>query len=424
MMAASMMVMAGCGSSSGSSSGSQTAQAAETTAAETTASETTAASAAGAETTAAGQENESDEAEADASEAETAADETQEEGADIGAMVGMANPMFRCNIIEDINNALGCCMRKPTACQPEDEKFFTIDAYPVIGEYTFTADGTEYILRAARTRHDISGVYTSDSTLGALIDMMYAPGEDGMLQTDEGFGARWFAGDFQYSLYAGTKDGAAFEAMLDDIKKQVNEASETDSYELALKEAGHKMVKPLPENVFADGQLIDSTLPAELDLISIDEIEGTHTIMVCVYTEDLYDAVDINALEEGDVIIYNGDMIKVSSISTEDSFIYINGGLENGGCCLASNEGGTYIAAEFDDYCTYTCQGTVGLSISDDCVFNDAADISEPEKYMGLKGDALYERLSVDDVYGFSQYNTKIHVENGSIVEIERRFTP
>ena len=119
---------------------------------------------------------------------------TQDSGATL------ANPMTEYASLEELNAAAGTELRRPGVMGLTDERFESIacDNY-LIAQYTFSAGGTEYVLRSAPVTDDISGYYIGGNTA--------FPGEpkeglDFALGEGQAQLVRWFNIDGQFCLMA------------------------------------------------------------------------------------------------------------------------------------------------------------------------------------------------------------------------------
>lgn len=104
------------------------------------------------------------------------------------------NPLTEVASVDDINSRIGCSIKSLESA--ESESYVVIAGETELGQYSFSVDGAEYTLRAAKTADDISGVYTSNGTLGDFAE------PDSITECDDGtYYEKWFDGDMQYSLY-------------------------------------------------------------------------------------------------------------------------------------------------------------------------------------------------------------------------------
>ena len=143
-------------------------------------------------------------------------------------------------------------------------------------------------------------------------------------------------------------------------------------------------------------------------------------LKVKVWTYDLYDMVDISMLEEGAVIQIRGEDVQVSSVEMSDKGVLINGGLDNEGYELRTDENSVYYEIGYSDVLSYYEVGEAVLPVSDEFVFIDSSDLD--------KGEVSY---SIDDLqnnkeiyFDFTPNNTKIVIEEGKIIVMERVYTP
>ena len=148
---------------------------------------------------------------------------------------------------------------------------------------------------------------------------------------------------------------------------------------------------------------------------------GKMQMDVKIYTYDKYDMVDIAELEKGDTIVTHSGEVEVNSIERNDNgLVYINGGLEEGGFDLFTDESGIFYETGFDDVKNWHKVGEATIRVSTDFKGYDNADPEQGELII-YPGDFLTGAV-LD--YNFTPYNTTIRVEAGEIVEMNRRYTP
>lgn len=180
-------------------------------------------------------------------------------------------------------------------------------------------------------------------------------------------------------------------------------------------------VMPLPETLEID-QLENCTVAISFEEgdVYLDD-EGAAWIRATVYTYDVYDAVDISQLKVGDTIILHGQEVSVQSREEMPYSIVINGGLDNGGFELWTDENGVYYEISYSDLKSWYAIGDVTLPVSENFVFTDDAD---PEIR-----EVPYELADFMDAdsgigYFFDPNNTTIVIEDGVVTEMFRRYTP
>jgi len=182
------------------------------------------------------------------------------------------------------------------------------------------------------------------------------------------------------------------------------------------------VVNPLP--VALDmGTLNNCTVSVSIDKgnIYMDDT-GTMRIMFTVYTYDLYDMVDIAALKEGDSINILGENVELSSIERRDNGnVIINGGLDVGGHELRTDESGVFYEVGYNDTKSYYAIGEADFGVSPDFVFTDGFDFDNPPVTY-YAGDLLTENNGI--FHHFVPHNTKIVIENGEIIAMERVYMP
>lgn len=183
----------------------------------------------------------------------------------------------------------------------------------------------------------------------------------------------------------------------------------------------HKLIAPLPAGIAVDN-LKNCAIPAAFTPANFNWMEGNMTMTV--FNKDLYDAVEISQMQVADTIIYDGRKLVINKIKEEHGGININGGLDEGGCCLAGNDGGTYVARNWDDHATYTNLGKAVVALADDFVIIDCGiDSNDPIDTIRA-GQKLYIENLKDNKKDFFQLNTRVTIENGVITEINRHWIP
>lgn len=184
----------------------------------------------------------------------------------------------------------------------------------------------------------------------------------------------------------------------------------------------HQRIEPLPAISLAADSLQDCTLPAVFASNSIDWEDSTLTVKF--YNMDLYDAVEISLLQVGDTLLYRGEPMVVATIEERGEGLDINGGIDNGGCCLYGYEGGTYVAREYDDHAVYSPIGTLRVAIDPNCILVDCGE--EPLDPSDTISSGLRQYLEGLEDYRqlFFQLNTVVTVEHGKVTAINRRWIP
>lgn len=187
------------------------------------------------------------------------------------------------------------------------------------------------------------------------------------------------------------------------------------------KNADHKLITPLPAGITVDN-LQDCTVPATF---SPNDFNWTGEILsMTVYNQDLYDVVDISQMQVGDTIIYSGEPMIINKLEKNGGDININGGLDEGGCCLAPYGGGTYVARDWDDHATYTKLGKAELALAKDFVIIDCGLFPQDPSDTINTNQKLYIENLKPGHQDFHPLNTRVKIENGKITEINRHWIP
>ena len=180
-----------------------------------------------------------------------------------------------------------------------------------------------------------------------------------------------------------------------------------------------------PQQYLIDPSMLDdgiyaAAFPKE-NLMNIGS--GLTLVDAEIFTEDVYDIVDIATLQPGMYLYMDGEYMKVETIK-EGDYLEINGGYYEGGCSLGTWEdsNGWHAVIE-DDHTTYTSHGKATLVLAENAVFTDTSD-PEGEVVTAEGIDEIMPLFDAMDHGDFNRYNTTIRVENGEIAEINRRYIP
>ena len=179
-------------------------------------------------------------------------------------------------------------------------------------------------------------------------------------------------------------------------------------------------ISPLPDATMEN--LTDAILSvslAEGDAY-VDET-GKMQMDLKIYSYDCYDMVDISNLKVGDTLVKHSGKVQVTSIEQNDAgTVYINGGLDNGGFDLVTDDCGVFYEMGYNDHKNWYQVGEATIRVSADFKGSDCAD-PELGEVVIYPGDFLIGAVTN---YDFTPYNTTTRVADGQIVEMNRVFTP
>ena len=205
-------------------------------------------------------------------------------------------------------------------------------------------------------------------------------------------------------------------ALTDDKNSVV---AEKDAVDTELAEEA-RTISPLPDMSMEN--LTDTILSVSLDEGNayVDD-HGRMQMDLTIYSYDQYDMVDIANLKVGDTLVRHDGEVKVASKEQHEAgTIYINGGLDNGGFNLITDDRGTFYEMGFNDTKNWYPVGEATIRVSADFKGIDRADLELGEVII-YPGDFLIGAVTN---YDFTPYNTTIRIENGQIIEMNRRFIP
>ena len=141
-----------------------------------------------------------------------------------------------------------------------------------------------------------------------------------------------------------------------------------------------------------------------------------------IYTYEKFDMVDISNMKAGDFILLSGEEIFVKSVlRNEYGTVLVNGGLDEGGFDLATDDSGIYFVHGYSDMKSWVPVGDAEVVVSDAFVFHDSADLE--------LGSVVYDAEDLingipESIFGYLPQNTTVRIENGQIVEMNRIYTP
>ncbi len=142
-------------------------------------------------------------------------------------------------------------------------------------------------------------------------------------------------------------------------------------------------------------------------------------IALSIYSEDIYDIVDISTLAVGDTFVFSGLDFKIESLE-RDSDLYVNGGMNNGGWTLRSyDEENCWKVVMEDDYPTWTHRGEATLPLAEDVTFSDGWEDAE-NPVITTGAEAVGKAIAESEMDYFSPMNVTVCVEDGKVVEIIR----
>lgn len=197
-------------------------------------------------------------------------------------------------------------------------------------------------------------------------------------------------------------------------------ASQEPTVESTAPTTAKKTIQPLPNTT--TGDVTDAILAVSLeegDAYADDQ--GIMQMDLTVYAYDQYDLVDIATLDVGDTIVRHSGAVTVTSLSQDESgTFFINGGLDNGGFDLVTDDSCVFYEKGYNDAKNWYAVEAVTIRVSVDFEGKDYADLELGEVIL-YPGDFLVGQVTN---YDFTPYNTTVRVEAGQIVELTRRYTP
>ena len=179
-------------------------------------------------------------------------------------------------------------------------------------------------------------------------------------------------------------------------------------------------ILPLPDSTMDN--LNDATLSISLEEGSayVDDT-GKMQMEVKIYTYDKYDMVDVFMLKVGDILVTHAGEVEITALKrTESGAVLINGGLDENGFDLITDETGIFYERGYNDAKNWYEIGQATIRVSVDFEYRDTSDL-EAGELLYYPGSFLIGEVTD---YNFTPYNTTIRVEGGQIMEMYRVYTP
>ena len=180
------------------------------------------------------------------------------------------------------------------------------------------------------------------------------------------------------------------------------------------------VVHPLPDTAMEN--MTDAVLSISLEegKAYVDDT-GKMQMDVTVYTYDKYDMVDISMLKVGDILVTHGGEVEIVSLDrNENGTVFINGGLDENGFDLITNDSGIYYESGYNDVKNWYEVGKATIRVSTDFTYHDTSDL-EAGEILYYPGSFLVGEVTD---YNFTPFNTTIRIEDGQIIEMHRVYTP
>ena len=291
----------------------------------------------------------------------------------------------------------------PLPKDAENPSYYIIDMgkdSAKMAEVDFEQNGKEYSCRALKsdTVQDISGLNyewaKSEDWSGEDISVQ-------LRQSDDAAWVGWYAfgAGVQWCISGGN-----------------NALQLLDTAQTIVENLGYTM--PLYPLESAESAVADGGYAVAFSAADLKKTEDGYTLTAEIYDYDRYETEEIDNLKQGGRIQICQQPVAIGSITREDGTVHINGGTKAGGVDLVE-EDGIYRTNGSDGQPLYYDLGSLTLSLSKDCTFEDQADLQ------GESEGAVYEYPEVPAAIEksgepFRAVDTVITVRMEQIVQIIR----
>lgn len=291
----------------------------------------------------------------------------------------------------------------PLPKDAENPSYYIIDMgkdSAKMAEVDFEQNGTEYSCRALKsnTVQDISGLNyewaKSEDWSGEDISVQ-------LRQSDDAAWVGWYAfgAGVQWCISGGN-----------------NALQLLDTAQTIVENLGYTM--PLYPLESAESAVADGGYAVAFSAADLKKTEDGYTLTAEIYDYDRYEMEEIDNLKQGGRIQICQQPVAIGSITREDGTVHINGGTKAGGVDLVEDDG-IYRTNGSDGQPLYYDLGSLTLSLSKDCTFEDQADLqgeSEGAVYEYPELSAAIEKSGEP----FRAVDTVITVRMEQIVQIIR----
>lgn len=227
---------------------------------------------------------------------------------------------------------------------------------------------------------------------------------------------------FSLTACGGSASGASSASSAGASSAPVSSAASSDG----AAAAGSKIL-PLEAYQITD-PMADGIYSVSFEAEKLEDTEGGFVLQAVFYAYDQYDMVDIANLKPADTLLYHDESgeeltLTVETVDTMNGWVSINGGMESENGLDLLEEDTCYRTLIWDDYPIYYSLGEVLLPIADDAVLNDSSADVQAEPVVTSGAEAIFDAVQASDGYWVCT-NTTVRVEDGVIVEINRRWVP
>ena len=246
----------------------------------------------------------------------------------------------------------------PLPKDAENPSYYIIDMgkdSAKMAEVDFEQNGTEYSCRALKsnTVQDISGLNyewaESEDWSGEDISVQ-------LRQSDDAAWVGWYAfgAGVQWCISGGN-----------------NALQLLDTAQTIVENLGYTM--PLYPLESAESAVADGGYAVAFSAADLKKTEDGYTLTAEIYDYDRYEMEEIDNLKQGGRIQICQQPVAIGIITREDGTVHINGGTKAGGVDLVEDDG-IYRTNGSDGQPLYYDLGSLTLSLSKDCTFEDQAD--------------------------------------------------
>ncbi|MDY3038657.1 MAG: hypothetical protein SOR88_01005 [Roseburia inulinivorans] len=204
--------------------------------------------------------------------------------------------------------------------------------------------------------------------------------------------------------------------------KQSENTEQVEQTEEPEQNASSGVIMPLNAMESIIDTLPDGEYAAHFEAKDFAETADGYELTVEIGAYDTYAPEDIENLKAGDKIQVCQNEVTVDTVEVNDSYVSINGGIEQDGVDLI-RDNDIYRTFSMDDQPMYYTVGTITIPVDTECTLEDHSDYDKEPDGVVYEYDQLKEMIANSDT-AFYFGNTSITVRQGKIAQIVRIWTP
>lgn len=188
-------------------------------------------------------------------------------------------------------------------------------------------------------------------------------------------------------------------------------------------DASHKTGKVVePMATTTDLRELSGDYQVSFSTSDIKQDEDGVTVHLTVYEQEQFDAKEVQSLEKGDILIFDGETVVVSSMEKDSDGSYTITDKEGVEYSLVKNsDGNSYYELGVSDSLNYISVGATDLPLSVDFIYKDQSNLNEKGRTATQED---FKEIAEEYQTTFSAADTTATVKNGEVTVINKAYRP